>query len=82
MEFGLAVLKLTHHALNSSVNRGKVRAVARDKLQDNRGKCIGCKLSVWDLHLWESILTEVLRGESGTTIAIVVFVCDCVVDLR
>ncbi len=50
MEFGLAVLKLSNHVLNASFNGGMIRAVARDKLQNNRGKCIGRKASVWDQH--------------------------------
>jgi hypothetical protein len=32
-----------------------IRAVARDKLQDDLGKCIGRKFSVWDLHRWEPV---------------------------
>jgi hypothetical protein len=52
MEFDLAVRKLSHHALNSTANRRMIRAVARDKLQDDLGKCISRKFSVWDLHRW------------------------------
>ncbi len=51
MEIGCAALELSHHPLNSPVNRGMIRAVSRDKLQDDRGKCTGRKFSVWDLHL-------------------------------
>ena len=76
MEFGLAVLKLSHHAGNSLVYRGMIRTVTRDKLQDDRGKCIGRKFSVWDLHRWRPILNEVLRGESRFTLSIVVIIRD------
>lgn len=61
MEFGLAVLKLPHHTLDAPVNRGMIRAVARDELQNYRGKRVSRKLSVWNLHRWAAILPEVLQ---------------------
>lgn len=82
MEFNLPVPKLPHHALNALFHRGMIRAIARDKLQNNRGKCFGRKLSVWDLHGWEPILSEVLRGECGATLSIVVIVRNRAADLR
>ena len=42
----------------------------------------GRKFSVWDLHRWEPILTEVLRRESGFTLSIVVIIRECAADLR
>ena len=82
MEFGLAVLKLPHHTLDAPINRGMIRAVARDELQNDRGKRVSRKLSVWDLHRWAAMPPEVLQRESAITLPIVAFIRNDAAVLR